>query len=201
MAKDLNKSRMRDTRILMVLVILSAFFTKGLFTPGSIPHEILRWSGFILITACALGRIYASTFIGGLKNEKLVTIGPYSMCRNPLYFYSLLGAAGIGLMSARLLPFIIITAGFYLIYQQLIAREEGFLREKFGAEFDAFKAKVPALIPNPKLYTCPDELLFQPRYLNNAVWDAVWWFAALPLFELADWLHAQGLLPALITLP
>lgn len=201
MAKDLNKTRMRNTRILMGLVILSGIFTKSFFPSDTFSHEAFEFAGYVLVMACAVGRIYSTAFIGGIKNAELVTVGPYSMCRNPLYFYSLLGAAGIGLMSTHLVSFGVIFIGFLLIYLSLIKREESFLLEKFGDVFSSYKTRVPKLLPKIGLYSCPDELLFQPKYLTKAVWDAIWWFAPLPLFEISDWLQEERLITPVISLP
>lgn len=199
MARDINKTRMRNTRILMAIVLLMTFFTSPVIPEGSFVYLASKLTGFILLTACAIGRIYSTAFIGGAKNEKLMTAGPYSMCRNPLYFYSLLGAAGVGLMSVQVTSFIIIFGGFLWIYSDLIKREEEFLLQKFGAVFDTFRTTTPRLLPNIKKYTCPPELVFQPRYLNMAVRDAVWWFAAVPLFELAHMLQQAGIIKPLFS--
>lgn len=194
MAKDLNKQRMRDTRALMASTIFVGIFCKTAFSDDEIWHESLELAGYVLITICAIGRIYSTAFIGGLKNENLITWGPYSLCRNPLYFFSLLGAAGIGLMSTSLLAFIIIFAGFTFIYIGLIRREEEFLKEKFGKTFEEYAQKTPRLLPSFKNYTCPAELAFQPKYLTKSVFDAIWWFVPYPLFEMADYLKETGMI-------
>lgn len=200
MAKDLNKTRMRDTKILIVLTIMAGLFTKSSFPDDTIGHEVFELAGYILVTACAIGRIYSTAFIGGIKNENLITVGPYSMCRNPLYFYSLLGAAGIGLLSTHVIAFAIIFCGFLLIYRNLIAREEAFLAEKFGQTFENYKNSVPRIIPDLKKYSCPEELVFQPKYLNKSVFDAIWWFVPYPLFELADFLQEERLITPVMSL-
>jgi protein-S-isoprenylcysteine O-methyltransferase Ste14 len=194
MAINLNKKRMRDTRILVALVLVAAFLTAPVIAEGTWLNDFLKLAGFICLTACAIGRIYSTAFIGGVKNEKLMTVGAYSMCRNPLYFYSLVGAAGIGLMSGQIISLIIVFGGFLFIYDGLIKREEEFLTEKFGQDFTDFKARVPRLLPDPKKYNCPDELLFQPKYLNYAIRDAIWWFAPVPVFSLITHLHSAGIL-------
>jgi protein-S-isoprenylcysteine O-methyltransferase Ste14 len=201
MAIALNKTRMRDTRILMAGVILTGVFCSTLFPFSSFWHEALEMMGYPLVVICAVGRIYASAFIGGIKNQNLVTWGPYSFSRNPLYLFSLIGAAGIGLTSTSLVAFVVITAGFFVIYQGLIAREEEFLSQKFGATYDDYKKRTPRLWPSLKNYTCPEELPFQPKYLNKAVLDAVWWFAPLPLFELADYLRETGVITPTLFIP
>ncbi|MBI1216272.1 MAG: hypothetical protein GC185_10715 [Alphaproteobacteria bacterium] len=192
MADNLNKTRMRDTRILMIATLVLGLASRGLFPADSGAHLALQMAGYALATVCAVGRIYASTFIGGVKNDQLITTGPYAICRNPLYLFSLCGALGIGLMTGSLLCAALIFTGFYLIYLKLIAREEGFLREKFGADFEAFVKSTPKLWPDMKKFSYPDEMTFQPRYLTKAVADAVWWFAPLPVFLFIDHLQAAG---------
>lgn len=200
MAKSLNKSRLRDTRILMVLTLLAGVLTSSLWSYESFTHELMDFAGYVLIIICAIGRIYSTAFIGGIKNENLIMVGPYSIVRNPLYFFSLLGALGIGLMSAHIASFVIISVGFALIYHFLINREEEFLEQHFGDIYRDYKKRVPRLLPKLSLYTCPDELVFQPRFLNKAVADAVWWFAPLPLFELAEMLQEEGYITPLFSL-
>jgi len=200
MADNLNKTRMRDTRILMGLTLLAGLLADTAFPAGSGGHLLMQVIGYVLLTVCAIGRIYVSTFIGGVKNEQLVTSGPYSLVRNPLYFFSLCGAAGVGFMTTSFLCLFVIVGGFYFIYDKLIAREEDFLGAKFGASFDEYKRNVPRLLPSLKGYNAPEELVFQPRYLNKAVLDAVWWFAPLPVFLLVERLKFSGAFDAPLTL-
>ena len=47
-----------------------------------------RSSGCCLILVCILGRTWCTLYIGGLKKRELVTAGPYSVVRNPLYVFS-----------------------------------------------------------------------------------------------------------------
>jgi protein-S-isoprenylcysteine O-methyltransferase Ste14 len=201
MAKDLNKSRMRDTRILMGLTILVGIFCSTTFAANSPWHQAMQMAGYLLVVTCAIGRIYSSAFIGGIKNESLITWGPYSICRNPLYLFSLLGAAGIGLMSTSIIAFVVITVGFFVIYRGLIKREEGFLKKKFAASYKTYAETTPRLWPSFKNYNSPKELPMQPKYLNKAVFDAIWWFAPLPIFELADYLRSVGIMRTLFFIP
>lgn len=200
MAAQLNKSRMLASRILMVFVLLLGFLTAPSVEAGSAVYEMSRLAGYLLLAACAVGRIYSTAFIGGVKNKHLVTEGAYAACRNPLYFYSLLGAAGIGLLSVQVTSFVLLFGGFLWIYSGLISREEEFLAEKFGKEFADYKARVPCLLPRFKKVKMPEELLFQPRYFTFAVWDAIWWFAPFPFFELSRVLQQAGVFKPLAVL-
>lgn len=58
--------------------------------------------GLIAIMVCVLGRAWCSLYIGGRKKQEIVTCGPYSLCRNPLYVFSFIGAFGIGAQTGSL---------------------------------------------------------------------------------------------------
>jgi protein-S-isoprenylcysteine O-methyltransferase Ste14 len=200
MAVKLNKNRMLHTRILTGVTILFGILGTSQFAPGTLQHQSMIFAGYVLLAFCAMGRMYSTAFIGGIKNKDLVTWGPYSVCRNPLYFFSLCGAAGLGFATASLIMTAVIFFGFLIVYIFLIGREEAFLQDKFGKEFSSYKAKVPRLLPDLSRWHCPAELTFQPKFLNFAWRDAVWWFAPLPVFELAQYLQGKDVFKPLIAL-
>jgi protein-S-isoprenylcysteine O-methyltransferase Ste14 len=200
MADNLNKTRMRDTTLLVVLAILSGIFCSSYINDHAFSRGLFRTLGLTLAAFCAVGRVYSSAFIGGVKNAKLVTDGPYSVCRNPLYFSSLMGALGVGLMTAHILPAALLFGGFLYIYNQLIDREENFLQEKFGQEFTDYKARTPRLWPAFRHFSYPDEMLFQPRFLTKALADAIWWVAPAILFQITDLLKIWGFIKPVFTI-
>jgi len=81
------------------------------------------------------------------KKEKLMTKGPYSLVRHPIYFGEFLGAIGMFLISG-VLSFI-----FYIIFWPAITYfitffEEKGLIDKFGKEYRNYKKKVPRFFPD-----------------------------------------------------
>ncbi len=201
MAKNLNKSRMRDSRVVILAVLFAAFFTKALIPYETHMHEGLEFFGYFLIALCAMGRLYSTAFLGGFKNQTLITYGAFSVVRNPLYFFSLVGMTGIAFISTHILIIIFMPLFFIVIYHFLIRREEAFLLETFGAEYEAYMKSVPRLIPNLRLYKAPEKIETVPKYLNKAFKDAIWWFAAFPLFEFAEYLQEDGIVTPLFTIP
>ncbi len=201
MAKDLNKTRIRDSKIIILVALLAGFFSKTLIGYETAWHESIEFLGYFLIAVCALGRLYATAFLGGHKNNKLITYGAFSIVRNPLYFFSLLGMVGISMISGHIVVMIVVPVAFVSMYHFLIAREEAFLSVEFGEEYKAYTQKVPRLIPNLSLYNAPDTIKMVPKFLNKAFFDALWWFAAFPVYEFAEELHESGVIKPLFMLP
>lgn len=82
-----------------------------------------------------------------VEGHRLVTEGPYSLVRNPIYtgMLGMLVATGLAITHWIALPFALI---IFLIGTVVRVRsEEKLLREAFGTEFEEYARRVPALIP------------------------------------------------------
>jgi protein-S-isoprenylcysteine O-methyltransferase Ste14 len=82
-----------------------------------------------------------------LEGHKLVTEGPYRIVRNPIYtgMFGMLLATGLAISHwiGLLLAIVVFAVGTVIRVQS----EEKLLREAFGAEFEAYAQRVPAVIP------------------------------------------------------
>lgn len=201
MAKNLNKSRMQQSKILVLAVLAIVFFSRTLIPIDTAWHENIDFLGYALLAFCALGRLYSTAFLGGHKNQTLITYGAFSVVRNPLYFFSLIGMTGIALLSGHITIMVLVPAFFIGLYHFLIKREEAFLLQTFGQEYQDYINKTPRLIPNLKLYNAPETVQTVPKYLNKAFKDAIWWFAAFPIVEFAEYLQESGLIQPFILIP
>jgi protein-S-isoprenylcysteine O-methyltransferase Ste14 len=89
---------------------------------------------------------------GGLNKQvyadKLVTGGFFGLCRNPLYVGNMLLFSGIFVMNGQPLAMLFGIGFHYLIYASIIAAEEHYLRNRFGAEYAGYCARVPRWIPD-----------------------------------------------------
>jgi protein-S-isoprenylcysteine O-methyltransferase Ste14 len=86
------------------------------------------------------------------QNEKLIatslnTTGPYALTRNPLYLGNLGIALGLCLVAHDVWLLALVSVLFAVQYGAIVAAEERFLRERFGAEYDAWAARVPRFWP------------------------------------------------------
>ncbi|MCZ6776541.1 MAG: isoprenylcysteine carboxylmethyltransferase family protein [Ignavibacteria bacterium] len=89
--------------------------------------------------------------VGG---SHLVTSGPFAYVRNPLYVGNIMVYVGIGVMSMALFPWLLIIAclWFYVQYRLIVAWEEEFLLQRFGAEFADYQKHVRRFLPRMTKY-------------------------------------------------
>lgn len=187
--------------VLIVALFAALLFGQSAFLPDSPVHEILEMTGMLMIFLGIVGRLWCTLYIGGRKSGEVVTGGPYSMTRNPLYVFSTLAAAGVGAQMGS----IVATIGFAVLcalaFHIVILREERHLGSLFGAEYQAYVAKVPRFFPNISLYQEGNTGSFHPRILLNTLLDGLVFLVALPVFELIDKAQSTGALPVLFRIP
>jgi protein-S-isoprenylcysteine O-methyltransferase Ste14 len=81
-------------------------------------------------------RIWAAGHVE--KSREITRSGPYRWTRHPLYLGSSIIGAGIAIASARWPVALIVAAYLGTTITAAIRTEEAHLREKFGAEYDAY---------------------------------------------------------------
>ena len=164
-------------------------------------HRGIQWSGLLLILVCILGRTWCTLYIGGLKQRELVTKGPYSVVRNPLYLFTLFGAAGIGALSGSLV-IAAACAGFAtVVFLSVVRQEEQFLLATFPREFPAYAARVPRLLPRLSTWQDADQLIVKPRLVHRTFLDASMFLMAVPLIGIKALVRDFLWLPTILHLP
>ena len=81
---------------------------------------------------------------------RLVTEGMFGHCRNPLYVGNLLVLLGLFIVHGN--PWVVVLglAFFGFAYRAIVAAEEAYLRERFGATYDTYCARVPRWLLDPR---------------------------------------------------
>nr|WP_223215798.1 isoprenylcysteine carboxylmethyltransferase family protein [Rhizobium herbae] len=158
-------------------------------------------AGLVATFVAIFGRIWSTLYVGGRKSVTLVMDGPYSMTRNPLYFFSLVGIAGIGAQTGSILALLIFVTTALVVFTATVAQEEKFLQERFGAVFQDYVASTPRLLPRPSLWRDTDELEIKPRNFLRTLRDGSIFLVPWPVFELIEAGQGNGVLPVLVRLP
>lgn len=101
------------------------------------------------LRAWVLGQVPDGTSGQGekLMATSLNTTGPYAVTRNPLYLGNLGITLGLCLIAHDVRLLVLVALLFAVQYRAIIAAEERFLRGQFGAQYDAYRARVPRFWP------------------------------------------------------
>lgn len=176
------------SRMCVLCFVGLLLFSTSRSTPvGVLVTEIL---GILLVIAAALGRIWCALYIAGRKNAELCRDGPYSVCRNPLYVFSFMGALGLALV-ARSVPVALILIPVFWGYHHLVIKfEENRLRSLFGETYDDYCAKTQRLWPQFNRYWSRPALTIDPRMIMRALSEVAWFLIAFAAFEVIE--HLRG---------
>ena len=153
---------------------------------------VLRGLGTLLVVAAVLGRFWAILYIGGRKNQQVVSDGPYSLCRHPLYLSTTIGTLGLGLVLGSVVLALLLAALALGILTLTAQREERFLRSEFGAAYAEYAARVPRILPRPSGFRTPREVTFNTAVLRTNLADALAFLVFVPLVEILNALKAAG---------
>ncbi len=197
----LQRKRKQALRVLGVLSVAAILLTDSYWRRTSPDFFILlRGLGVLAILACVFGRTWCTLYIGGYKKKELINHGPYSIVRNPLYVFTTLGTAGVGLLTGSIVLALAMGAMTLLVFWRVVLAEEAFLTGVFGATFREFTARVPRFWPRFSAWKDVDELRLKPRLVLQTFLDASLFLLAVPLIWLKDLAQASGWLPVLLRL-
>lgn len=129
--------------LVLVPIGLAAMFSTSGVSETSAAGLLLNavaWAAFLLYVVF---RVWATLFVGGRKDIELQTEGPYSLCRNPLYFGSFCyGVALACLFKSVVFGGAVLAAGcFYFLW--VVPVEERFLAGRFGQAFADYCRRTP----------------------------------------------------------
>lgn len=146
-------------------------------------HEAIERSGILFIVMGILGRTWCSMYIGGQKLRRLVTEGPYSVTRNPLYLFSAIAAFGLGTQLGSVIFAVLCAAATVAIFLLVIRHEERALAERFPSEYALYKARVPRLLPAFRGWQDADVISVRPALVYRTFRDAMLFMLAVPVLK------------------
>jgi protein-S-isoprenylcysteine O-methyltransferase Ste14 len=193
--------KIRKIVLLLAVASIGALFIFGASRWSDDVEIAIEWAGTFLIIICILGRTWCSLYIGGRKTSRLVTAGPYSVSRNPLYVFSIIGAAGIGAQLGSISVAVLSAIFAGIVHRLVVIQEERLMLASHGEVFRDYAARVPRFLPRLSGWKNVDMLEVPPRAVVTTFLDACFFLAAIPLAEFFEYLQNIGVLPVLIRLP
>jgi len=201
MLARIAKLRLLVSRIFGLTIIFLILFTSHSFEQGRVVDILFEMSGLLLLSICSFGRLWALIFISGYKSDVLITEGPYSIIRHPLYFFSLIGAFGLGLASENVLVLFLIVVFYLFYYPFAILAEEKKLTAKFGQDYVEYMKRTPRLLPKFSLYKEPQSYNVTIKKLVRNFAEAMLFIWAFILMHFVEMLQDSGVLPVFWRVP
>lgn len=163
-AKPVARREPIGSRILHTVPLLIAIW---LFLGDGVPRGWLHarvlsaspgwyWIGVALVFAGLAWSVAARIYLGGnwsgavtlKRGHELIRSGPYRWTRHPIYTGLLLAFAGsvVAMNEWRGVLGVVLAA---IAFTRKLTVEEHFMAAQFPAEYAAYRAEVPALVPSP----------------------------------------------------
>ena len=149
------------------------FFKIRSFTPIPFIFALLYFAkpagytvvmGGAFIVAGEFLRIWAVGYAGASTRARtlgaardLVTTGPYSYVRNPLYLGNFLLSLGVCLVANVYWLVAVLIVGYLCQYLPIIALEEIYLLESCGSVYQTYRERVPRFLPQFSPYPNPSD--------------------------------------------
>lgn len=181
-------------------VISAALAKSGVMNIG-VAFDLLLALGIVCALAAAMLRTWGSAYLGsdvvgdgrmhtGAGLSAIVASGPYRFLRNPLYAGTFLHSLALALlMPLSGAIFTVVAIGVMQV--RLILGEEAFLTTKLGAQYQAYKAAVPRIVPSFRSRVASSGMT--PRWGQAFVGELYFWGVAIS-FAVAGWHYNASLL-------
>ncbi|MCA9787605.1 MAG: isoprenylcysteine carboxylmethyltransferase family protein [Calditrichaeota bacterium] len=177
----------------LALVALLIFTDQPLFSPAT--AQTVRWVGFVLLLVAAFGRLWSLQYLAGFKSRKVVSDGPYSIVRNPLYLFSFAGAAGLALSANHAGFLAALLLAYLLYYPFVVISEERGLRQILGQEYLEYCQRVPRFIPRFSGFSEPENYEIRAARFSRNYLEVVWFPLSWMVLQWLETARTAGQLP------
>lgn len=197
----LSSSALKWILIAMAAVAAAGFtFTRD-FEFGVEVHEMVEAIGRGMILIWILGRVWCSLYGGGAASNEMAARGPYSIVRNPLHLFTMIGSAGVGAQSGSVTVALIFLVVAMLAIWLLVQSEERALLASLGKPYAEYMATTPRFIPNLNHWRDSAEVQVRPRVIVSTFLTGLLLLLFIPLAEGLQYLQTINKIPVLADLP
>lgn len=194
-----TRTRLVVSRLFGLTLLFMLVFGTSYWSISPIFDQLLFFAGVVLAVVGFCGRLWCLSYIAGLKKRVLIMEGPYSLCRHPLYFFSLVGGIGLGLCTETFTVALLFALAFASYYPQAIRGEETFLSDNF-AEYEEYRKRVPLFFPRWSNFVEGEGTVSVCAFRREIV-AAGGFLLCIGIFELVESLHHAEILPTLFLIP
>jgi protein-S-isoprenylcysteine O-methyltransferase Ste14 len=146
------------------------------------PTGTLILAGLPIALCGALLRALAAGVIR--KDSVLTTTGPYAWTRNPLYLGSFLLGLGFAIMSGSWIAAALIVLPSFIVYPNVIEKEEAHLGRLFPEAFRDYRTKVPRFLPR---FSPTGSSFSLKNYVANREYNTALGFVAVLAIFIVKW--------------
>jgi protein-S-isoprenylcysteine O-methyltransferase Ste14 len=194
-----TRTRLLVSRLFGLTLLFMLAFGTSYWSMAPMFDQVLFLAGVILAVVGFCGRLWCHSYIAGRKKRVLVMEGPYSLCRHPLYFFSLVGGIGLGLCTETFSAALLFALAFAVYYPQAIRGEETFLSDNF-AEYEEYKKRVPLFFPRWSNFVEGEGTVSVCAFRREIV-AAGGFLLCIGIFEMVETLHHANILPTWFLIP
>ncbi len=199
-------TRLRKLRVLLLrgaffLIAFLAVFVRPRWPTVGTTATAVELSGYAFLLWGLTLRMWAMLYIGGRKSDLLITEGPYSICRNPLYVGSFLIAVGASLCFENLLMLaasLVVVVPIHLVAARL---EEQHLAAKFPDAYPAYRSAVPRFWPRFRHYHSRSTVEVSVHTIRRVMLDTIAVLLIPAVEDLLEMLHRHHVVPVLWLFP
>lgn len=130
-------------QLFLVLMLLLYFLFPALVIityPLKILGIVLLIGGaYLALTAKRVFKLTGNPILPSASPKTLLTAGPFSFTRNPMYLGITIGLLGVSILTGSVINFVFPALFMFIMNRYFIPAEEENLKDEFGEQFEEYK--------------------------------------------------------------